>query len=181
VTDENGFADIDAARVEFRTAGYCVLCDRIVELRADGGCADRPEHPAAAVTGKLVLGAQDVVPRLSRFNLAAFLIPPIWGPANGQWAGAIFLPIWLFMDSVIASAAGRGAAMSAGAGLIVAATLSAQAWFAKRANGLAWRRIWDRVSVDEFSRRQRLWALAAVPLFAIVIAWGFYYRLVVAS
>jgi len=172
------FAGLEAARVEARTAGYCVMCDRIVERASGGGCAANSEHPAAAITGRIMLGAEDPVPQLPRFNVAAFLVPPVWGPANGQWAGAIFLPMWLFMDSVIASAMGRGTALGVGAALVVAATLGAQAWFAKRANGLAWRKVSDRVSVEDFAARQRIWAIASVPLFALLLGWGVYYRLV---
>ena len=175
------FAGLDAARVQARTAGYCVMCDRIVERAAGGGCSANPEHPAAAVTGRLVLGADDPVPQLPRFNVAAFLVPPVWGPANGQWAGAIFLPMWLFMDSVIASAMGRGLALGMGAVLVVAATLGAQTWFAKRANGLAWRKVSDRVSVADFAARQRVWAVVSVPLFVLLLGWGVYYRLVLAG
>ena len=88
--------------------------------------------------------------------------------------------MWLFMDSVIASAAGRGAVFVVGAVVIVALTLAAQGWFAKRANGLAWRRVAAQMSVDDFVRRQRLWAIAAVPVFLLLAGWGVYYRLVLA-
>jgi len=172
---------LEAARVEVRSAGYCVLCDRIVECTPQGGCARNPEHPSQAVTGRVVLGSDEPVPVLPRFNVAAFLVPPVWGPANGQWAGAIFLPMWLFMDSVIASARGRGPALAVGAALIVTATLGAQAWFAKRANGLAWRRVSERLSVDEFVKRQRMWAVASIPLFVLLVGWGVYYRAVLAG
>ncbi len=172
-----GPAGLESARVRLRSAGYCVLCDRIVERSAEGGCMRNPEHPPEALTGQIVLGVGEPLPVLPRFNVAAFLVPPVWGPANGQWAGAIFLPMWLFMDSVIASASGRGGAVVGGATLVVAATIGAQAWFGKRANGLAWRRVSDRMSVDEFSKRQRLWAVASVPLFLLLFGWGVYYRI----
>ncbi len=74
-----------------------------------------------------------------------------------------------------------GAVFAMGAVVIVAFTLAAQAWFAKRANGLAWRRVAGQVSVDDFVRRQRLWAIAAVPMFLLLVGWGVYYRLVLAG
>jgi len=164
-----------------RTAGYCVVCDRIVERTPDGGCSHDPGHPSAGITGRIFLKPGEAVPSLPRFNVAAFLIPMIWGPAHGLWAGAIFLPMWLFMDSVIASAAGRGPAYAAGAVFVASMTLLAQAWFAKRANGLAWRRVADRVTVEVFSARQRIWVFAAIPVFALFAGWGAYYRLVLAG
>lgn len=184
-TDETAGAEsgngAEAARVPLRSVGYCVICDRIVERTAEGGCSVDSSHPAAGVTGRVLLDPDDPVPVLPRFNLAALLVPMIWGPAHGQWAGAIFLPMWLFMDSVIASAAGRGPVFTMGAVAIVALTLTAQAWFAKRANGLAWRRVAGQVSVDDFVRRQRLWLLAAAPMFLLLVGWGVYYRLVLAG
>ena len=171
---------LEAARVELRVAGYCVLCDRIVERAPGGGCTRNPEHPPAAISGRVVLDPGEPLPALPLFNLAAFLVPPVWGPANGQWAGAVFLPTWLFVDSAIASAVGRGAGVALGAVLVVCATLAAQAWFAKRANGLAWRRIAESVSVGEFARRQRVWAVASIPVFLLLMGWGAYYRVVLA-
>lgn len=163
-------------RIVGRFAGYCVLCDRIVEREAGGGCP--AGHPPWAVTGHLALGPDEPVPRLPRFNLAAFLLPPIWGPAHGQWAGAIFLPLWLFADSVVRTAA-HGLVTAIAAVVVVGLTLAGMAWFGKRANGLAWRRVWDRMSVDEFVRRQHIWACACVPVSAALLALALYFDLVV--
>lgn len=162
---------------EHRSAGYCVLCDRIVERAADDACP--AGHPAEAVSGRLLLSPGEPVPALPRFNVAAFLMPPVWGPGHGQWAGAFFLPMWLFMDSVIASAMGRGTVMQVVAVCVVAVTVAAQAWFGKRANGLAWRRICDRVSPAEYARRERFWLAAMLPVALLVWGWGLYFRFVV--
>jgi hypothetical protein len=155
------------------------MCDRIVERTGTGACP--AGHPPAAVAGHIALGDGEPVPALGRFNLAAFLVPPIWGPFHGQWASAIFLPLWVFADSVIASAAGRGAAGLAGAVFVGVVTLGIQAFFAKRANGVAWRRVAARVSVEEFSRRERAWAVAAIPLGLLIVGWATYYRVVLAG
>lgn len=167
----------EAARFNIRSAGYCVICDRIVEREPDGTCPKG--HPAAALAGSVPLRPGDPVPSLPRFNWAAFALPPVWGPAHGQWVGVIFLPIWLFVDNAL-SVAGRSLGTAAVAVVIVALTLAFQAFFAKRANGVAWRRVCDRVGVEEFSRRQRLWAYACVPIGLALLAWGIYYRFVLA-
>jgi len=59
-------------------------------------------------------------------------------------------------------------------------TIAFQAYFAKRANGVAWRRVAARVSIDEFVRRERVWALVCVPIGGALLAWALYYRLVLA-
>lgn len=162
---------------EPRTAGYCVGCDRLVVRTESGACPEG--HPAEAVSGFIMLADTQEIPRLARFNLAAFLLPFIWGPAHGQWAGMIFLPLWLFTDSIIRSAAASPAGI-AGSAFAVAGTLIVSAWFGKRANGLGWRRVADRVSVHDFMRVQRLWAIVAVPVAVALVAGAAYYDIAIA-
>lgn len=173
-------AGLDAARISLRSAGYCVVCDRIVEVASDGGCTANPSHPVAGISGIVRLSADEPVPVLPSFNWAAFLVPPVWGPAHGQWAGVIFLPIWLFADSAVASASQRGGAATVGAAVIVVLTAAAQAWFGKRANGLAWRHVAGRTSIEQFAAAQRRWAIAMVPVAALMFAWATYYQLTLA-
>lgn len=168
---------IEGARIDLRTAGYCVLCDALVERRPDGTCP--AGHPEQAFTGRIVLDDDQAVPSLPRFNLAAFLIPPIWGPGHGVWIGAIFLPIWLFADSVIVSAArfgGRGQWI--GAAIVLSATVAFEYFFARRANGVAFRRVMHKTTAEEFVRRQRKWALVAIPVAIMLLGWGLYFDLV---
>ena len=172
---ETTFGSLDDARIDVRVAGYCALCDRIVERAGDGSCPEG--HPAEAVIGRVVLGPHEPVPVLPRFNLAAFLLPPIWGPAHGQWVGAVFLPMWLFIDSIIASVEGGGIAARLVPLVVVATTLAFQAFFAKRANGLAWRRVAETVSVARFVRRERWWAVASVPAASVLIGWAIWFHL----
>ncbi|HSK46729.1 MAG TPA: viscotoxin-A3 [Coriobacteriia bacterium] len=167
----------EAARLRLRTAAYCVLCDRIVERSADGCCPEG--HPPAALTGSIPLASDEVVPSLPRVNWGAFALPPVWGPAHGQWVGVLFLPIWLFTDSV-ASTASRGPVALVAAVLVLLLTVAFQFYFAKRANGVAWRRVADHVSVEEFIRRQRRWTVACVPVGVALLGWGLFYRFVLA-
>jgi hypothetical protein len=171
--EPGGLAD---ALIAVRFAGYCVYCDRMVERMPDGSCPEG--HPAEAVSGRITLDGSEGVPQLPRFNLAAFLIPPIWGPAHGQWVGAIFLPMWLFMDSIISSADRGGVGTTVAAVVVVGCTLAFGAFFAKRGNGLAYRRVCARMSVDEYVRRERIWAIASVPVAAALVGWALWFHLV---
>lgn len=171
---DGGDGGAAVAAVEFRSAGYCVLCNRMVEYGSGGGCVEG--HPPAAIAGKVLLDDNEAVPVLGRFNLAAFLIPPLWGPLHGQWAGAVFLPMWLFADSIVGSAMGGGAGMVAGAAFVLIMTLAAQAWFASHANGLAWRAASTTVGPQAFVARQKAWAIAAVPTSALLLGWAVWYR-----
>jgi hypothetical protein len=149
----------------------------MVEVAADGGCPEG--HPPAAISGVIALGHAEPVPTLPKFNFAAFALPPVWGPAHGQWVGVLFLPIWIFADNV-ASTIGRGNIALAGVLVVLPATFAFQAYFAKRANGLAWRRVAGRLTIEEFTRRERLWAYACVPVGMALLGWALYYRLVLA-
>lgn len=166
---------MEAARLPLRQVGYCVLCDAIVELTADGACANG--HPAEVVAGRIVLAEGADRPRLPRFNWGAFAFPVLWGPAHGEWAGVVFLPAWLFLDNIVSTASGRPPFVAVFAGFAVAATLGAQLFFAKRGNGQAWRRVCDRMTVAEFVRRERFWTWACVALGAGALAWAVLYRL----
>ncbi len=118
-------------------------------------------------------------PKLPGFNIAAFAFPPVWGMAHGQLMSALFIPLWVFADSAVA-AAGKGIIPLMGAIFVALGTLAFQWFFAKRANGVAWRRVAGHMSVDEFMRRQRLWAVFCVPLGILAVSWALYYRLVMA-
>ena len=170
---------LEDVRFELRSAGYCVLCDKIVERTAGGSC--EAGHTPAAISGHITLDPSEPLPVLPRFNLGAFLMPPIWGPAHGQWVGAFFLPIWLFADSAIVAAARNGGLQWIGATVVIAGTLGFEYFFARKANGVAFRRVMDKMSVAEFTRRQRTWGIAMIPLAVALVAWGLYFDLVLAA
>jgi hypothetical protein len=169
--------DAERARFRLRTAGYCVACNRMIEREVAGECP--MGHPEEQVHGRVPLFDGAKPPLLPTFNWAAFFLPPIWGPAHGQWAGFFFLPIWLFVDSVLTTVS-RGPLAVGGAVVVVAGTLAFQLVFARRANGMAWARVCDRVSVEQFLRAQRRWAWMCVPGGIALLGWAVYYRLVLA-
>ena len=161
-----------------RFAGYCVHCDRIVVREADGSCP--AGHSADGVTGRIVLVDDEPVPVLPRFNWGAFLLPFIWGPAHDQWVAMIFLSIWLFMDSIIATADKGGIPTTIGGVIVVVLTLTFQAYYAKRANGVAFRRVIGKQTVEEYVKRERVWAIACIPAALLLVAWMVWYHVAIA-
>ena len=93
--------------------------------------------------------------------------------------GAIFLPIWLFMDSILSTANRGGIPTLVAAPTVVAITLAFQAFFAKRANGVAFRTVCDRMSIAEFVRRERWWAVGCIPAAMLLVAWAVWFDVAV--
>jgi len=54
----------------------------------------------AELTDEQIKAEEEFMRGLPRFNVAAFLLPPIWGPAHGFWVTILYYPIWLFVDNL---------------------------------------------------------------------------------
>lgn len=118
------------------------------------------------------LASEPGIPReLDRFNWGAFLMPPIWGVAHGQWPGVFFLPAWAFVDNVLRGERVFGVWTQVVAGAMVLATLALQYAFARNANRVAWGKSRGRVPVETFLRRQRVWAIASALLAVGMGVW----------
>jgi hypothetical protein len=148
-----------AAR-DARTMGLCMVCDRFVERTADGSCA--AGHPAGLVYGSVVVAPGEPTPRMPPFNLAAFLIPPVWGLWYRQWFGLFFLALWFLALRAVELSVGKGIGFETVAALIVLGTLAFQFFFGRRGNALAWRRMCGRQTLAHFIRDQRWWAIGSM-------------------
>jgi hypothetical protein len=173
------------------TGGYCQYCNRLV-ARDSAACCSEAGHPPEGIYGLIDLQADGTLPiSLPRFCWAAALMPPVWGVAHGVWSGFLLLPLWLFLDSALQSAAFRLPAQTplamrlitwAVSALLVVGTLALMYWFGRRGWGIAFRRRYssgkDELPIPEFIRRERLWMLVSLPLMlaALALAVGWWLR-----
>lgn len=98
-------------------------------------------------------------------------MPPIWGVANGQWAGVFFLPAWAFVDNVLRGDSAVGDwSRFLGWGMVVA-TLALQIGFALNANRVAWRRARGRMPLERYLKQQRYWAVASAVMAVGMAVW----------
>lgn len=151
-----------------RTVGHCIVCDRFVE-RTDGTCP--AGHGPELVSGEIHLAAGEDLPEMPPFNLAAFLIPPVWGAWYRQWFALLFFALWFFTVRAVQMSFGRGWVFSTIAVVVVLGTLAFQFVFARRANALAWRRMCGRQTFAHFVRDQAYWAGGAAVVVALAAAW----------
>lgn len=90
------------------------------------------------------------------WNTAAFLIGPIWGPANGVWIGVIGLTFLAIPENVLTL------------GLRFTLYLAYGAFLGFRGNEMAWRaRRW--ASLEQFKKVQQQWMLLALVVNLVLL------------
>lgn len=116
---------------------------------------------------------------LPRFNVAAFLLPPIWGPANGFWVTFLYYPAWLFTDNIIYAAYSSPSTVSIVLAVLMALTLLVvSVAFSLVSQPIAAHRATERgVSRERYLKRQRIWAWASILIAAAMLALATWYNL----
>lgn len=114
-----------------------------------------------------------------RFNIGAFLLPPIWGPAHGIWATILFYPIWLVADNVFYAAFAERTPIAIILALLVLVGLVAlTVVFAILSQPYAMHRaIANGVSRETYLRRQKFWAIGCAIGGALLIIFATFYNL----
>ncbi len=118
---------------------------------------------------------------LPPINLAALFMPPIWGPANGIWVTILYYPLWLFADNLFYSAYSNPSPLAIVFSVIVAILLAViTILFARISQGYAAVRALDRgKTLEEYKKRQKIWAVAMGLLALAMIIGATYYNLVI--
>lgn len=120
--------------------------DKVAEQERLKAESSQGENDSGTKSGRL--------PKTARgWNTAAFLIGPIWGPANGVWLGVVGLVFFVVPESVI----------PIGIGLKVTLYLAYGVFLGFRGDEMAWRaKRWP--SLEHFRRIQQQWMLAALVI-----------------
>ncbi|WP_172136204.1 viscotoxin-A3 [Adlercreutzia sp. ZJ473] len=134
-----------------------------------------------ALTDEQIKEEEKFLKGLPRFNVGAFFLPPIWGPAHGIWVSILFYPIWLFADNSFYAAYANPSVLSIALALVVFISLVAgtvvfaivgQPFAAHRAERLG-------VSRETYLRREKMWAVGCVIAGAVMLALATYYNLAI--
>lgn len=134
-----------------------------------------------SLTDEQIRAEEKFMRGLPRFNVAAFLLPPIWGPAHGFWATILFYPIWLFADNLFYAAYENPTALAVVLAVVVLVLLVAgTAAFSVVSQPLAAHRAEDRgVTRETYLRRQRWWAIGCAIGGGVMLALATYYNLAI--
>lgn len=132
--------------------------------RAKAGEQERQQ--AESAEGENTSGTRSArLPQSARgWNTAAFLIGPVWGPANGVWIGVIGLAFFLIPDSLLTLIPDSLLTL----GLRFTLYLAYGAFLGFRGNEMAWRaRRW--ASLEQFKKVQQQWMLLALVVNLVLL------------
>jgi len=165
-----------------------VRCNRFVARDEQAKCS-QAGHDEQEVSGVIELDAEGAIPaELPRFNWAAALMPPVWGPLHGAVSGIILLPVMIFALNAVQAAMSLPEEVTLPfriivwvvAVAIIIATLAFMYHYGTRGWGIAWNKsklvrqeVVTSEMISAFVRRELLWTVPSVLSLA-----GFLYLVI---
>ena len=142
---------------------------------------DDPDSEYLGLTAEEVIREDEFMEGIPRFNLAAFLLPPVWGPAHGIWITILFYPIWMFVDNCLYGAYTNRAPWTIVMAAVVVVSLAVATYlFAMVAGPMSAHRAAEMgVAKETYIRRQRIWAVVCVILAVVMLGLATYYNLAI--
>lgn len=137
------------------------------------------EATGSGLTDEQIRAEEKFLKGVPRVNIAAFLMPAIWGPAHGIWVTILYYPLWLLADNCFVSAFVARTPLSIAFAAIVAVALFAMTLaFSIISQPLALHRAVDMgVSKETYLHRQRIWAIAMGIVVVVALSAATYYNL----
>lgn len=135
----------------------------------------------AELTDKQIAAEKKFLQGIPRFNVGAFVMPAIWGPAHGIWAAIIFYPLWLIADNMFYAAYTAQTPMSIALAVVAfAVTLVVTVAFSLIGQPIAAHRAAARgKSKEEYLKTQRIWAVVCIVIGVVALAAATYYNLAI--
>lgn len=117
--------------------------------------------------------------KLPRINWGALLMPAVWGPAHGQWVTIFFYPIWLLADTCLTNAVLYGGLAIVLAITVFLGTAAITIFYACTAGQKAYLRVADRMTLQEYLARERVWVVVSALIAVLFIGLATWYNLAV--
>ena len=124
----------------------------------------------AELTDEQIKAEEKFMKGIPRFNVGAFIMPAIWGPAHGIWAAITFYAA--FSQRTALSIAIAAIVFVVMVGITVAFALIGQPIAAHRAASRG-------KTKEEYLASQRVWTVVCLVIGLIAIAAATYYNLVI--
>ena len=115
-------------------------------------------------------------------NVGALFLPPIWGPAHGQWWTILWYPLWLLADNLFYLAYSQSSVLSVVLAAIVGVLLAGfTVVYARLSQPFGLHRALEKkhVTKERYLEVERRWAVASVAVGVLLIAVATYYNLVI--
>ena len=124
---------------------------------------------------------QKLMKGVPRFNIGAFLMPPIWGPAQGLWITILYYPAWVFMDNILYATFANPTPLMVVAAIAASLLLLAVTIvFAMFSQPYALKRALSRGKTKEqYLSNQRKWAVACLIIAIVMLGFATYYNMVI--
>lgn len=138
---------------------------------------------SSVLTDEQIEAEEKFLEGIPRFNIAAFLLAPIWGPVHGMWAAIFFYPLWALADNMFYAAYTQGTALPIVFSIILGAILlGGSIAFSLIGQPLAAHRAVDRgMSKEAYVNRQKIWTVVSIFVAILIVAAATYYNLVIRS
>lgn len=118
---------------------------------------------------------------LPKVNIAAAVMPAIWGPANGSFITILFYPLWVFVDDLIYSAyitQTPFAIILAAISVVVIIVVSL--FYGATAQKSAYiRALTKGKTKEQWLASQRIWSVAMIILAIIAVVLATYFNIVI--
>ncbi len=141
----------------------------------------KKKQPRPELTNKQIRQEEEFLKGVSRFDFAALVGAPIWGPVHGFWSCILFYPLWLLADNFFISVVQHPTVLFVVLAVFVGAILIiAHVSFMLVSVPIAWHRAADKgITKEQFKKRQRIWAVVSIVLAATAVILATYYHLVI--
>lgn len=133
------------------------------------------------LTDERIAQEEEFLDGIPRVNIGALFLPPIWGPAHGNWLTILYYPAWVFADNCIFAAYSLQTLPTILLAVLVVAVLAiVTVIFAIVGQPMAAHRAAERGKTkEEYLTAQRKWAIGCVIGGIAMIALATYYNLAV--
>ena len=134
---------------------------------------------ANELTDEQIAAEEKFLEGIPRFNIGAFVMPAIWGPAHGFWATILYYPIWLVADNVFYNTYVQQTALDYVLSVIVfASLLGGTIAFSLVSQPLAAHKAVDKGKTKEqYVKRERIWAVVCILIGIVFLAVATWYNL----